>query len=66
MQEIMDRLQHVPGGRERIVKNNQENLFLSTTAVGEGVSQHGDKAKSLINDKGTSKLYSFPAGTAST
>jgi hypothetical protein len=63
MTEIMDLLTKVPDGRERIVKSNQENLFLSTIA--NGTKQGSDKAKRQINDDSTSRLYSFPAGTAS-
>lgn len=63
MTEIMDRLQHIPDGRSRVVKSNQEQLFLSTTTVAAG--QNNEKTKRMINDATTSRLYSFPAGTAS-
>jgi hypothetical protein len=94
MLEILDRLRFIPGGRERVIKHNQESpdthalqpvspicvyfsssslcfspyvrnrqLFLSTTEISEGLK--GDKVKQLINDGGTSRLYSFPAGTSS-
>lgn len=63
MTEIMDRLSHIPDGRSRVVKSNQEQLFLSTTTVAAG--QNNEKTKRMINDATTSRLYSFPAGTAS-
>lgn len=62
MLEIMDRLKFVPGGSDRILKKNQENLFLSTQSVVRGTASQMEEA---INNVTTSRLYCFPAGTAS-
>lgn len=52
------------GHADRVVKRNQEQLFLSQTPRAEGVSASSEKAKALSEGGAISKLYSFPAGTA--
>ena len=62
MLEIMDRINAIPGAADRIVRQNQEQLFLSqTSAIGANTA----KRKQMLTEAGTSRLYSFPAGTAS-
>jgi hypothetical protein len=64
MLEIMDRLREIPDGNSRILKQNQEQLFISTVPRGEGVKANSETAKKQINDSNVSRLYCFPASVA--
>ena len=70
VQEIKDRLSHLPGGTERIVRSNSEQLFISTVAQDESndakrASKSAGALKNTVEAKDISRLFSFPAGTAS-
>ena len=55
MTEILDRLKHVEGGMDRLVKSNQEQLF-----IGAGAAKGGVRTVGQLNDVANSRLYSFP------
>lgn len=52
------------GHKDRIIKQNQEQLFISQTARAANVRAGSEAAKATYGNAGVSKLYSFPAGTA--
>jgi hypothetical protein len=56
MEKIISYLDHIPGSRERIVKSNQEDLFLALQSIG-GLSAKSDLAIRLRTAPGTSKLH---------
>jgi hypothetical protein len=62
--EIMDRIRFLPDASKRVIKQNQEQLWLSATALAEGEGVNGSRAKSMQNDADISRLYSFPASVA--
>ena len=64
MGEIVKLLQLIPGGRERVLKRNQEQLFLAATAT--GVTAGSARARALGDGPDVSKLYSFPGSTTGT
>lgn len=65
MREILDRLKHIEGGTDRIVKHNQEELFICAAGTARGKGQQSEEAKKQANEATTSRLFSFPAGTSS-
>ena len=64
MATIMQLLQGMDGGVDRIVKKNEEQLFLATCDLKQIQLNEVNKAR-LATDPSTSKLFSFPSGTAS-
>ena len=48
------------GHKNRIAKQNQEQLFISQTARASNVRAGSEAAKATYGDAGLSKLYSFP------
>ena len=56
LQEVMMLLGRIEGGTQRIVKRNEEQLFLAPTTV--DVSAGSAKALALTDAAGVSKMYS--------
>jgi len=63
MGEVKKLLTRIPGGTQRIVKQTQEELFLSSGARAGGVSANSAAARAMQDDAGVSKLFSYPGGT---
>lgn len=64
MEIVLTFLLKIPGAKNRIVKQNQENLYIAEHELGEGIGQHSGMAQSLHSDGSTSKLFSFPSSVA--
>ena len=65
LQIILDFLQRIPGGMERIVKQNQEELYIG--AANTGVKS-GKRASfsNVAKDERISKLFSYPSSVTGT
>lgn len=61
LQIVLDFLQKVPGGRERILKQNQEELFIAPPNSKARSSNRSSFAKVAEEGDNVSKLYSFPS-----
>lgn len=68
MLAIKDLLTSLPGGRDRILRQNQEQLFIApdTVAGGDNTVKNKNNAstEARLLDKNVSRLYSFPASVA--
>lgn len=65
MSEILRRMNHVPGAQKRILKQTEEELYISATELGEDCKPGSNRAKTILNKDTTSVLKSYPAGTSS-
>jgi hypothetical protein len=62
LQIILDFLQKVPGGMDRIKKQNQEELFLGAEEVlTKGSASKRTSGANLAKDDRISKLFSYPS-----
>ena len=62
LQIILDFLQKVPGGRDRLLKTNQEELFLACAGSGKkGGSTRASVEKIAEAGDRISKCYSYPS-----
>lgn len=70
MLAIKDLLTSLPGGRDRILRQNQEQLFIApdTVAGGDNTVKNDNKknasTEAKLLDKNVSRLYCFPASVA--
>jgi hypothetical protein len=65
MQKVAKFIGDIEGGRERICKYNQEELFVSAYPLGKGKGANSNEARFKQGDNGTSEFYSFPASVDS-
>ena len=65
MDTISTFIQNIPGGRSRIVKQNQEELFIAQTALVGGNGAQSGAARNRRTSPTTSKLHAYPACTTS-
>lgn len=61
LQIVLDFLQKVPGGSERIMKQNQEELFISPPNSKTKASSRSSFAKVAEGGSSVSKLFSYPS-----
>jgi hypothetical protein len=62
LQIILDFMQKLPGCMQRIVKQNEEQLFISTTANAAGKARSRSSAVQVAQEGDhISKLYSYPS-----
>jgi hypothetical protein len=60
MEIMMQFMNNVPSLQQRIVKQNQEELYISGQAIEEGLSKSSAAARAAHMDKLTSKLFCYP------
>lgn len=56
MSKVCEYINMIEGAKERVIVRNQEQLFIAERAPQPGVSR-----ATLVDDKRTSKFWSFPA-----
>lgn len=58
---MMGMLKAIPDGKERIVKQSKEELFLAARPLDKGLGPHSQQARDLQTDPTTSRILSFPS-----
>jgi len=60
MESIVSFLSSIPGASRRIVQKTQEDLYIASSELAEGLSTHSAQARALAGSADTSKLHSYP------